>query len=100
MKRVDVDCKNEDESKERGACQRRNVSAANTEDVGGGRCVIGIEVGWWCVAKRGTGETDGAKLQVINNKHSDFKVAISFKDVALVETICCPKITIVVLDLV
>lgn len=40
------------------------------------------------------------KLQVINNKHSDFKVAISFKDVALVETICCPKITIVVLDLV
>lgn len=40
---------NEDESKERGACQRRNVSAANTEDVGGGRCVIGIEVGWWWV---------------------------------------------------
>lgn len=26
-------------------------------------CVIEIEVGWWwwCVAKRGTGETDGAK---------------------------------------
>lgn len=27
------------------------------------------------MAKRGTGETDGAKLQVINNKHSGFKVA-------------------------
>lgn len=66
---------NEDESKERGACQRRNVSAADTEDVGREVCVIEIEVGWWCVAKRGTGETDGAKLQVINNKHSGFKVA-------------------------
>lgn len=31
---------NEDESKERGACQRRNVSAADTEDVGREVCVL------------------------------------------------------------